>query len=60
MNFKQIVKKLLPKSWRSQYFLDELLTWLVVVQSGVFRGMKYVRESVCFSQMKMVLGKETT
>jgi precorrin-6B methylase 2 len=56
MNFKQIVKKLLPKSWRSQYFLDELLTWPVVVRSGIFQGMDYVVEALGFSLLPKLIG----
>lgn len=56
MNFKQVFKKLLPKAWRSQYFLDELLTEPVVVRSGIFQGMHYVVEAVGSSLLPKLIG----
>jgi precorrin-6B methylase 2 len=56
MKFKKIVKSLLPSTWRSDYFLDELLTPPLVVRSGMFQAMAYVGEAVGSSLLPKLIG----
>jgi precorrin-6B methylase 2 len=53
--FKGFLKSLLPPEWTSQYYLEELYD-PPVVRAGIFRGMKYVRESVCSSLLPKFIG----